>query len=158
MLSYEGVFEDNAVVFSNESAEYLTHCTKPNIFISVISLLALIFMIIKYYMTPKKIIFYNALFILIWLLSGRTLGIKTALGGKVSAGWYCYRTTTFILCSEKIDCEGINAYETQVIPLSFWRVQIKNSKAQCNIFIGPIMWKKSLALLNSEFGNGKYYK
>ena len=134
------------IMFSNDSAGYLTEVSNINIIVSVISIIFFYFFIIK-----KNRYRFFLLFVLmiIWLFSGRRISIRNTEKCRVSSGWFFIETNSFRLC-KLADCDCEIVYETTYERLSFWRIRITNNDINKTMFIGPIVWPKVITILENN--------
>jgi hypothetical protein len=139
------------VMFSNDSAGYLTEVSNINISVSVIAIILFCFFIIK-----KNIGLLFAL-IIIWLFSGRRISIRNTEKCRISTGWFFIETNSFSLCKLK-DCDCEIIHETTYEKLSFYRVKIKNKEIRKTIFIGPMVWSRVIEVLENNINNGTHTK
>ncbi|WP_143080330.1 hypothetical protein [Hymenobacter arizonensis] len=87
---------------------------------------------------------------LCWGLSGRTVGLMLDPAGKVYTGWFYLPTDRFYICPSEGGCETLT-YHTTVVPLPFWRVRLHNARFSRVVFVGPMHWAPTLALLRCAF-------
>ena len=87
---------------------------------------------------------------LCWGLSGRTVGLMLDPAGKVYTGWFYLPSDRFYLCPSEGGCEALT-YRTAAEPLPFWRVRLHNARFSRVLFVGPMHWAPTLALLQCAF-------
>ena len=97
--------------------------------------------------TGRKLLFvFLGVTIILWLLSGRTIGAIVDPEGKIVVGWFYIETEEFYVCDRKTDCESVFYYQTKIEKLPFWRIEIKNGNIDKRIFVGPFIWDKTLSI------------
>ena len=89
------------------------------------------------------ILFSLGVVMILWFLSGRTVGIIPWPDGRVNTGWFYIPTERFYLCNGKTDCDAVIDYHTKTETLPFWRVRIKNESIDKTIFVGPFLWSSA---------------
>jgi hypothetical protein len=123
----------------------------PTIFLVIFGLL--LFIYLKKPTVIKSV--FLSLNLFLWILSGRMIGIGWP-DGRLSSGWFNVGTESVFLCDEKNDCETTIYYQTKVEKLLFWRVRIKNQNFNEVIFVGPLLWGRTLLMINKTAGVGMY--
>jgi len=123
----------------------------PTIFLVIFGLL--LFIYLKKPTVIKSVFLSLGLFL--WILSGRMIGIGWP-DGRVSSGWFNTRTDMFYLCDDKTDCETMIYYQTQTQNLSFWRIRIKNQNIDKVIFVGPLLWDRTITMIKKTVGVDMY--
>lgn len=134
-------FKDIKILFTRESAGYLSNISDVN-HISSILFLACYIGVLVFSLKNLRV---GNIFILVtcfglWLLSGRVVALKPFPDGRVITGWYYVETNKFYLCSVKDDCETIIYKDSKVTMLSFWRIRVTNKNMNKEIFFGPFTW------------------
>lgn len=142
--------DDMKLLFTYESAEYLSDISNVNVFFSVIFLIVYLFLLIYFWKRLKLVLPFLFFVVILWLFSGRTLAFKYHPTGRVITGWYYIETDMFNLCEENQDYESILANETVINELSFWRLNLKNKDTDKTIFIGPFMWNENIKMLKKR--------
>lgn len=148
--------DDMKLLFTYESAEYLSDISNVNVFFSVIFLIVYLFMLICFWKRLKLVLPFLFFVVILWLFSGRTLAFKYHPTGRVITGWYYIETDMFNLCGENQDYESILANETVINELSFWRLNLKNKDTDKTIFIGPFMWNENIKILKKRIKSSSY--
>jgi hypothetical protein len=122
------------------------------------TLLAIFGVLLYFYLRRDKRIklAYLAVVMVLWFLSGRTIGTILYPNGQVVTGWFYIATDKFLVCNQKTDCETTIGYRTKTESLSLWRIHIKNDSTDKEIFVGPFLWHRTVHLFGSNFGAGKY--
>lgn len=92
---------------------------------------------------------FLALLFFIWILSGRVIALFP--DGRISTGWFYLETNRINICKDEIDCDKIYYYETEIDKLPLWRIKIKNKRNDAIVFIGPIVWQKTIELFKKKF-------
>jgi len=90
------------------------------------------------------------IWISLWLLSGRMIGIVVWPDIKVNIGWFDEPTESINLCARNADCETIVAQKTKATALPFWRLRIENPYVDQVIFVGPFIWGRTLKMFNEK--------
>ncbi|MEB3801699.1 hypothetical protein INQ45_11720 [Flavobacterium columnare] len=142
--------EDIKLLFTYESAEYLSDISNVNVLFSVLFIIIYLFLLIYFWKRLKLILPFLFFIALLWLISGRTLAFKYHPTGRVITGWYYIETDMFNLCKENKDYESILANETEINELFFWRLNLKNKDIDKTIFIGPFMWNETIKILKKR--------
>lgn len=142
--------EDTKLLFTYESAEYLSDISNVNVFFSVLFLTIYLFLLIYFWKRLKLVLPFFFFIILFWLFSGRTMAFKYHPTGRVITGWYYIETDMFNLCKKNKDYESILANETEINELFFWRLNLKNKDIDKTIFIGPFMWNETVKILKKR--------
>ncbi|RVU90811.1 hypothetical protein EH230_07805 [Flavobacterium columnare] len=142
--------DDMKLLFTYESAEYLSDISNVNVFFSVLFLIVYLFMLIYFWKRLKLVLPFLFFIALLWLISGRTLAFKYHPTGRVIIGWYYVETEIFNLCKENQDYESILANETIINELPFWRLNLKNKDVDKTIFIGPFVWDETVKILKKR--------
>ena len=88
---------------------------------------------------------------LAWGLSGRKVGVLFS-EGRVYAGWFHVQTAQFSLCVPQEDCETA-IYRVTITPLSYWRDRLSTVHNQRVLFVGPVNWHRTLAMLQQTFSS-----
>lgn len=145
--------EDIKLLFTYESAKYLSDISNVNIFLSVLFLIIYLFLLIYFWKRLKSIVPFLFFIFLLWLFSGRTLAFKYHSTGRVITGWYYIETDMFNLCKENQDYERILSKETMINELSFWRLNFKNKDVNKTIFIGPFVWNEAKEIFIKKINN-----
>jgi hypothetical protein len=97
----------------------------------------------------KYTYFLLMLVFLLWSLSGRMIALFP--DGRLSSGWFYIETNRINICKDEIDCDKIFYYETEIEKLPLWRIKIKNKRTDNVVFIGPMVWKKTIELFKKKF-------
>ena len=66
---------------------------------------------------------------------------------RINCGWIYHKTETINLSSELKDPEDV-FLDTSFEKLSFWRIRIVNNDVNKVIFVGPIIWDKTIVLFD----------
>jgi hypothetical protein len=138
------------LLFTYESAEYLSDISNINVIFSVLFLVIYLFLLVRFWSRLKLLVPFLFFIFLFWIFSGRTLAFKYHSTGRVITGWYYIETDMFNLCKENQDYERILAKETKVNELSFWRLNFKNKYINKTIFIGPFVWDETIKILRKR--------
>lgn len=143
--------KDIKVLFTHESADYLSSISDVNHLTSVLFLF--LFFIALFFIKHifKKILLLLSFFIF-WLMSGRVVAFKNFPDGRVITGWYYIEGKSFKLCKENTDCESVLFKETKVKRLSVWRISINNKLTSKIIFIGPLTWGSCTKIFENHIG------
>lgn len=142
--------EDIKLLFTYESAIYLSDISNINIFLSMFFLCINIFLLIYFRKRLKLISPFFFFVCILWLFSGRTLAYKYHPTGRVIIGWYYIKTEIFHLCTPSQDYEKILSKETTIKELSFWRMNFKNRNIDKTIFIGPFIWSEAKEIFKTN--------
>jgi hypothetical protein len=145
--------EDVKVLFTYESADYLSDITNINIFSSLLFVIIYLFMLIYFWKRLKSVVLILFFIFSLWLISGRTLAFKYHPTGRIIIGWYYIQTDMFNLCKENQDYEKILSKETEIRELNFWRLNFKNKDVDKTIFIGPFVWNETREIFNKKISN-----
>jgi hypothetical protein len=84
--------------------------------------------------------------VILWFISGRTIGLAAFPDGRVSTGWFFIETNRFNLCQASEDCETVIGSEMQTAPSSLWRLDLSTGHVSETIFVGPFLWGQSKTL------------
>ena len=130
--------------------EVLTSLNKLNyIYSYILLLLLLVFLVRKNIRSPLRFIGFLVISIL-WLFSGRTVGIKPwpENYARISSDFYIFKTNEFQLCQGFEDCVSV-VDNTNYKVNRLWSISFDNKYLDESIFIGPITWKgcKSISRL-----------
>ncbi|MET3047509.1 hypothetical protein [Flavobacterium covae] len=142
--------ENMKLLFTYESAEYLSDISDVNVFLSVLFLIIYLFLLIYFWKRLKLVLPFLVFIVLFWFFSGRTIALKYHPTGRIITGWYYIETDMFNLCKENQDYESILANETEINKLPFWRLNLKNKDTDKTIFIGPFMWNETIKILKKR--------
>lgn len=146
----------NRIFFAGGSTESLMEFVTSNFYIQAVLLLVcgyLGYRLLKNF--DVKVLVLLILFFLLWVMSGRTIGVFP--DGKIKTGWFYFATSELNVCIDnKTDCQTVTDYQTKVEKKFFWFVQIKNKQVSKNIFIGAVVWYPGTKMLSEKFGAGKY--
>lgn len=142
--------KDVKLLFTYESAEYLSDISSVNMFYSVLFLIVYLLLLFYFWKRLKLVLPFLFFIFSLWLFSGRTLAFKYHPTGRVIMGWYYIKTDMFNLCKENQDYESILANETELNELSFWRLKLKNKNTDKTIFIGPFVWNETIKILKKR--------
>lgn len=146
-ISFLIFFKSVTILFTRESADYLSVISNVNQWFSVLFFIGYLFLTISIY---KKFSYSASAVILLlfclWLLNGRVMAFKAFPEGRVIAGWYYVETKRFNLCPTGFDCESIIFKESKVDKLSFWRIRISNKQVDEIIFVGPFTWNECIGV------------
>lgn len=142
---------DAKILFTSESAAYLSSISDINKITSIIALAIFLISIITFKRTWLKPFLLITSFS-IWLMSGRVSAIKPFPDGRVLTGWYYLRTGRFNLCDGGRDCEGTLSNKTQLAKLSLWNIHIKNLFIDRTVFIGPLNWNNCYEVFDKNIG------
>jgi hypothetical protein len=133
--------KDIKILFTSESADYLSSISEPNRLLSILFFIgfsSMTIFIFRDYNKIKLIILF--LLLGLWLLSGRIIAIKEFPDGRIITGWYYIQTNSYFLCGNDSDCETTLAKESTITKLPLWRINIKNKHTNKVIFVGPFVW------------------
>lgn len=89
------------------------------------------------------------LLLLLWGVNGRTIALFP--DGRINSGWFYIPTYSINLCKDEDDCERVVYYETEIEKLPLWNVRVKNRNVDIIIFVGPLVWTKTLKLMENKF-------
>ena len=131
------------ILFTNESAAYLSNISNVNYIFSWCFLIA--YLLVTFFAFRKAdVIRLFILFILfgLWLLSGRVIAFKPFPDGRIITGYYYIETDRFNLCDNENDCESVISKEAFIQRRPFWLLKIKSKGIQKNIFLGPFTWQQ----------------
>ena len=140
----------NRFEFARTSAEYMmTIVSGPAVLQGLLLFAAgyCLFRLIRGPFTPWAGLFLAVA--LAWGLSGRKVGVLFS-EGRVYAGWFHVQMNRFSLCVPEEDCET-TIYRVTVTPLSYWRVRLSTAHTQRVLFVGPVNWHRTLAMLQQTF-------
>lgn len=142
--------------FAGGSVESLMAMPRSNIYLQIGFVIVCFLFWILFLKNHHKInLTLFVLFFLLWLMSGRSIGIL--YDGRVKSGWFYFQTKEFTICPDSlIDCETVMGYQTAVKKLPFWRLEIRNAKVDKVIFVGPILWRSTYKLFRKKIGSGAY--
>lgn len=144
-------FKDSKLLFTHESADYLSSISDVNHLTSVLFLFFFLITLIFIKYGLKKNLLLLSFFIL-WLMSGRVVAFKSFPDGRIITGWYYIEGNSFKLCNQNIDCERMLFKETKVKRLPLWRISIDNNLSNKKIFIGPFTWNSSAKVFEEHIG------
>jgi hypothetical protein len=142
---------DIKILFTRESAAYLSNISDVNHVASVLFFIGYLFvtvLVFRKFSTPK--ILTLLIMLLLWLLSGRVVAFKAFPDGRIITGWYYIETNKFNLCENDIDCEGIISKETTISKLPLWRISINSKYTNNIIFVGPFTWDSCYKVFESQ--------
>nr|WP_294922372.1 hypothetical protein [uncultured Flavobacterium sp.] len=145
-----GFVEDVKVLFTYESADYLSDITNINVFLSLVFMIIYLTLLIYFWKRLKPVVLIFFFIFSLWFISGRTLAFKYHPTGRIIVGWYYIQTEMFNLCKENQDYEKILSKETEIKELFFWRLNFKNKDVDETIFIGPFVWDEVSEILNKR--------
>lgn len=146
-------FKDIKILFTRESAAYLSDISDVNHVLSVSFFIVYLYLaILVLRRLSLRRLFILLLVLLFWLMSGRVVAFKSFPDGRVITGWYYVEANSFKLCKEDIDCESMLFKETKVTRLPFWCISIDNSLTNKIIFIGPFTWNSSAKVFEDHIG------
>lgn len=159
-LSILGLFENfSGFIFAKGSTSTMVKIATSSWQLKMcLALLLPILLTIFLKFKKKMYLLLFSLILIIWIIAGRTVGFVTFPDGKIITGWFHIGMNDFNLCDHSIDCETQIDYKTSINKLPFWRIQIKNDLVDKTIFIGPIVWNKTVQVLDGEIGAGTYSK
>jgi len=150
--------ERNFLFAGVSSADYMLELASMPMAVPTIFLFCFGLLTLYYFKRAKKIkLVFLTVILLLWFLSGRTIGTILWPEGTIITGWFYIRFDKFIICNNDGDCETTISYHTKTEELSFWRVRVKNKNTDRVIFVGPFIWSRTLKLFNEQLGLGKYY-
>jgi hypothetical protein len=142
----------NRMQFSGTSGEYMMIIVSGSALVQTLLLFGIGYGL--YHVGQRPTLRAATLFVavaLVWVLSGRKVGVLRWPEGRVYVGWFSIRTEQFSLCVPTEDCEATTLH-TIVTPLPFWRVRLANAHSQRIVFIGPVTWDPTLRMLRQAFG------
>ncbi|GHT17544.1 hypothetical protein FACS189429_1850 [Bacteroidia bacterium] len=90
---------------------------------------------------------------IMWLMSGRTIGHIPYPDDKIITGWFCFPTSNMYMCNsidDDMDCETL-LYNTTIEKRPFWFILLKNKKRDELIFVGPVIWNKTINSLQDFY-------
>ncbi|THU30781.1 hypothetical protein FAM09_29720 [Niastella caeni] len=129
---------DIKILFTRESAAYLSNISDVNHMASVLFCIGYLFVTVLVFRKFSALKVLTLLLVLIlWLLCGRVVAFKAFPDGRVITGWYYIETNKFNLCENDVDCEGIISKETTISKLPLWRIRINSKYTKKIIFVGP---------------------
>lgn len=142
---------DIKILFTRESAAYLSSISDVNQVFSVLFFIGYLFVTVLVFrkFSTRKVLVLLLLFIL-WLLSGRVVAFKAFPDGRVITGWYYMEANSFNLCKENNDCESVVFKQTKVKRLPLWCISINNKVINKVIFIGPFTWNSCAKLFEEH--------
>lgn len=144
---------DIKILFTRESAAYLSSISDVNHILSVlffIGYLSMTILVFRKFCTRKILIL--SVVLLLWLLSGRVVAFKAFPDGRIITGWYYIETNRFNLCKNDVDCETIVSKESTITKLALWRVSINSKYTNKIIFVGPFTWHSCYKTLGNQIG------
>ena len=144
---------DIKILFTRESAAYLSSVSDANHIFSVLFFIGYVFvmvLVLRKFSTWK--LFALLLVLILWLLSGRVVAFKAFPDGRVITGWYYIETNSFKLCEENDDCESVLFKETKVKELPLWCISINNKLTNKVVFIGPFTWNSCYKAFENHIG------
>lgn len=92
--------------------------------------------------------------VIMWIISGRVIGHIPWPDDKIITGWFCIPLSKIYMCNstdDNIDCEAL-IYKTIVKKKPFWFILLKNEKREKLIFVGPIIWEKTINSFQKIYG------
>jgi hypothetical protein len=146
--------KDIKVLFTRESADYLSDISEVNHLFSVlffIAYIAVAVLVFKKVSTQRVLILLLAM--ILWLMCGRVISFKAFPDGRIITGWYYIESNNFNLCEDDNDCETIISKGSTISKLSLWRIGIKNKYINKVIFIGPFTWHNCSKLFEKNIGD-----
>lgn len=142
-------------IFIGGSTESLMDVSSVNMTLQlVLTFISIVLAVLYFRKNHKKL--YLILFTLtlfMWILAGRTIAVSPY--GKVITGWNYIEFNSFEICLNADDCETTVYYDTRIERLSFWRIEIKNKNVEKRLFLGPIVWRNTLNIINKHFPNAR---
>jgi len=136
--------EIRGISFSHESASYLTELNNINIYVAIFCLLAFLVVVFGKIKYKLELVFFISF---LWVLSGRTVGIKPFPDGRIVLGFYCVEFGDFNLCSREMDCDLI-MYTSKFEALPLWRIRIYNDSMDRIVLVGPFTYGSTINLLS----------
>jgi len=117
----------------------------PNVWFQIVLIIIsiLIFLFFKKKLLAKIIILSFLFFI--WIMGERVVSIGLFPDTSINSGWFYNKTKSIKLTSEKKEPDQI-FLETSFEKLSFWRIRIINEDINFVIFVGPMIWDKTISL------------
>lgn len=145
--------DDIKILFTRESASYLSNISDVNSVFSVLFFIGYLFVavsVLRKFDTQKVLILLPVL--ILWLLCGRVIAFKAFPDGRIITGWYYVETNRFNLCKNDIDCETMVSKESTISKLPLWRVRINSKYANKVIFVGPFTWYSCYKVFENHIG------
>lgn len=142
---------DIKILFTRESAAYLSNISDVNHTASVLFFIGYLFvtvLVFRKFSTSKVLMLL--LMLILWLLSGRVVAFKAFPDGRIITGWYYIETNKFNLCENDVDCEGVISNETTISKLPLWRISLNSKYTKKIIFVGPFTWHSCNKIFESQ--------
>lgn len=156
-LTAIGYTSANTFFFAGGSIASLMDLAAMPVIIPTSLLIVFGLLLYFYWRKNSKVKLVNlGIVMLLWFLSGRTVGMIVYPDGEVVTGWFYIQTGRFYICDQKTDCETTIGYHTKTESLPFWGIRIKNRNTDKLVFTGPFLWNRTAKLFNAKLGAGKY--